>query len=313
MPCYHPIPGWFAKSVNETGKRSVVFDVNAGFKDKPVSIPCGSCIGCRLERARQWAVRCVHESKLHEENCFVTLTYDDKKLPDNMSLRPRDYVLFMKRLRKHFGAGVRFFQCGEYGDDTARPHHHALLFNCGFSDRVFYRNSASGCGKLYTSRLLEDLWGHGFCTIGSASFEAAGYIARYSLKKVFGPAADSYYGVRVPEYVTMSRRPGIGADWFKRYWRDWYPSDELVVDGNVSKPPRYYDDLVEKVDGKALREVKRRRIAALIGDENNSGSRLLVREAVKLAAVRNLSGCEDYRQAGPGSLPSIYCEDYGHV
>ena len=119
MPCYHPIPGYRAKSTNPSGKRSIVFNLSEGFKNFAVSVPCGRCIGCRLERARQWSIRCIHEASLYEANCFVTLTYDDDNLPLDGSLRPRDMVLFLKRLRKRFGPGIRFFQCGEYGDKSS--------------------------------------------------------------------------------------------------------------------------------------------------------------------------------------------------
>lgn len=302
-----------AKSVNPTGKRSVVFDISLGFKDKPVELPCGTCVGCRLDKSRQWAARCVHESKAYDENAFVTLTYEDDRLPEDGSLRPRDFVLFMKRLRKKFGAGVRFFQCGEYGEKLQRPHHHALLFNCSFPDLVFYRNSETGSGTLYTSRVLEGLWGHGFCTVGAVTAQSAGYIARYALKKVFGPGAESHYRGRVPEYLTMSRRPGIGAAWFSRYWRDWYPSDEVIVEGSPIKPPRFYDDLVERVDPALLRSVKRKRVEAQLASPDNSGARLLVREAVKMAAVKSVSGCESLREVSPGPVPYYYSEEFGHV
>lgn len=305
MPCYHPIPGWLAKSVNKSGKRSVVFNVSEGYKDKVLSVPCGKCIGCRLERSRQWAVRCMHEAKLWERNCFVTLTYEDEKLPADGSLRPRDFVLFMKRLRARFGAGIRFFHCGEYGLESERPHHHCLLFNHDFDDRVFYRGGQGGDSKLYTSKECERLWGHGFCTIGDASYESAGYIARYSLKKVYGPAADGHYKGRVPEYLTMSRRPGIGSAHARRFLSDWYPSDEVIVNGSPTKPPRYYDGILEGVDAEALRKVKARRVAAALSDADATGSRLIVREEVKLGAIRNLGKCESVKVVQPGPLPEI--------
>ena len=125
--------------------------------DKPVELPCGRCIGCKLERARQWAVRCMHEAALHEANCFVTLTYEDDKLPPDGGLRPRDFVLFMKRLRKRYGNGIRFFHCGEYGEKFLRPHHHVLLFNHDWPDKRVCRTSKSG-ESLYSSGELESLW-----------------------------------------------------------------------------------------------------------------------------------------------------------
>lgn len=287
MPCYHPLPGWWAKRVNESGKRGIVFDVSAGFKDKPVEVPCGKCIGCRLERSRQWAVRCMHESKLWESSVFVTLTYET--VPPGGSLCPRDFVLFMKKLRLA-RPGVRFFQCGEYGDMLERPHHHAILFNCFFPDQRYYKSR--GEIRLYTSKELEKIWSHGQCSIGSVTFESAAYVARYAMKKVYGNEA--HYGGRVPEYVTMSRRPGIGAGFLERFRSDIYPSDEVIVRGVRCRPPRYYDNVLESDSPsvyarlKGVRRRKMREEIAKLGGEHENAKKLIVREVVKTAALSNL-------------------------
>lgn len=285
MACYHPLSAWYAQSRNEkTGRRPITFRFAEGFKDRPVSVPCGTCLGCRLERAREWAVRCMHEAALHERSCFVTLTYDDAHLPEGRSLKPDDMVRFLKRLRHRQGGGVRFFQCGEYGDENGRPHHHAILFGVDFPDREFYRER--GGVRLDTSATLAQLWPYGFSTVGEVTFDSAGYVARYTLKKV-GTSNLPKSGL-VPEYLTMSRRPGIGRGWIDRYVKDVYPSDELVVNGHVTKPPRYYDDQAAKLMPKSLEEVKTRRRGAGASDPDATGSRLVVREVVKSAAVRGL-------------------------
>ena len=74
---------------------------------------------------------------MHMFNSFVTLTYDDDHLPEYNSLNYKHFQDFMKRLRKSHN-GVRFYMCGEYGEDFSRPHYHALLFNCFFPDRSFF-------------------------------------------------------------------------------------------------------------------------------------------------------------------------------
>lgn len=285
MPCYHPLPAWVAKRRNASGKRSVVFKFADGFKDRPVDLPCGRCIGCRLERARQWAVRCMHEASLYDANCFLTLTYSPENVPDKGSLRPEDMVKFLKRLRAKFGK-VRFFQCGEYGENFQRPHHHVLLFGFEFPDRVVH--SVRDGMTLYRSAELEKLWPFGFCTIGAVTFESAGYVARYSMKKVTGPGADAHYRGRVPEYLTMSRRPGIGRGWIEKFSSDVYPSDELVVRGHVCKPPKYYDGVQEKADPVGMKELREARKLAKVSDPESSGRRLVVRERVKKASISNL-------------------------
>lgn len=289
MSCYHPLPAWYSRKLGTSGKRGITFRPGDGFKDRPLEVPCGTCVGCQLERSRQWAVRCLHESKLHEDNCFVTLTYGET--PPGGSLRPVDFVEFMKRLRWHHGEGIRFFQCGEYGDELGRPHHHALLFNLRFPDLRFYKES-SGV-RLYTSAKLDSLWGHGFCSVGDVSFESAAYIARYTMKKVHGPAAAAHYGDRVPEYLTMSRRPGIGRGWVEKYRHQTYRNDELVVRGHPCKPPRYYDQVQEKEAPTVLARVKARRRVLSAVQAKSLRSQLgpsapYVRERVKEAAISNL-------------------------
>ncbi len=131
MACYYPLRAW--RGPGRTGALSIAW-TRQGSSHVELQLPCGQCIGCRLERSRQWAVRCMHEASLYSFNSFVTLSYSPECLPSLDSLCVRDFQLFMKRLRKQFSK-VRFFHCGEYGDDTRRPHYHALLFNLHFDDR----------------------------------------------------------------------------------------------------------------------------------------------------------------------------------
>lgn len=283
MPCYHPLPGWFSKTINASGKRSIVFNIRDGAADLKAEIPCGRCLGCRLERSRQWAIRCMHEARLHQDNAFVTLTYNDEQLAQlplastgKPSLNPRHFVLFMKRLRKEFGEGIRFFQCGEYGEKTLRPHHHALLFNLRFPDQRLW--SGSNSHRTYVSEQLESLWGHGICTIDEVNFATASYVARYSMKKVFGPAADEHYQGRQPEYLTMSRRPGIGSGFFDKYQEEIYNRDSCIVNGRQVKPPSYYDNKLAKLDDERFLIIKDARKLAAKSNANNKPERLRVRE-----------------------------------
>lgn len=287
MACYHPVEGYLSRVRNASGKRSVVFSVEEGFIDKPVSVPCGRCIGCRLEYARQWAVRCMHEASLYERNCFVTLTYEDKYLPPDGGLCPRDMVLFLKRLRKRYDYPIRYFQCGEYGERLGRPHHHVLLFNHDFADKVAL-NNVFGERNVWRSKELEELWPFGRSEIGTVTFESAGYVARYSMKKVTGAAAADWYMGRHPEYLTMSRRPGIGYGWLMKFAADVYPDDMLIVNGVRCKPPRFYDEMLAKRFPKLMAELKRKRARAAVDSPDNTGKRLLDREAVQVSRVKFL-------------------------
>lgn len=300
MPCYHPILGYRSRLINSSGKRSIVFNPNEGYADMPVTVPCGKCIGCRLERSRNWAIRCMHEASCHDENCFITLTFNSDNLDPAGSLRKEDFQKFMKRLRKHFAPQkIRYFHCGEYGDQLSRPHHHACLFGFDFHDKIFLTEKSGTV--LYTSPTLEKLWPFGFSTIGSVTFESAAYVARYVMKKLSYPEADTpeadaarqlfvqHYEDKIPEYVTMSRRPGIGHDWFHKYKTDVYPSDEIIVRSQFKcKPPSYYDNLYDLTNAEEFAQIKRLRKKAAAENKDNSLARLQVKEKIKLSKTKQL-------------------------
>lgn len=295
MACFHPL-----KAVRRSG-RVVVLGAADGKLSQldngrdAFELPCGQCVGCRLERSRQWAMRCVHESQMHEHSVFVTLTYDDEHVPGR-SLVYRDFQLFMKRLRKAKGR-VRFYMCGEYGENFGRPHFHACLFGCFFEDRVHFRSLPSG-SSIYTSEELSKIWKNGFASIGDVTFESAAYIARYVMKKVTGDAADMHYvdgdtgEVLEPEFNSMSLKPGIGAGWFERFRSDVFGRDgafdRVVMRGIEMKPPKYYDKLLEKADSFAKEYVSFQRYVRSCEDgfqEDTTPERLAVRESVAKARL----------------------------
>lgn len=290
MTCYYPLDGWRSKVPGVNGKRAITFNPSEGYGDLPMQVPCGQCIGCRLEKSRQWALRCMHEASLHEDNCFLTLTYNDENLPANNSLNLRDFQLFMKRLRKAYGSNIRFFHCGEYGEKNGRPHYHAIIFNFDFPDKVLY--SVRDGNRLFTSVALDNLWRRGFCSIGTVTFESAAYVARYCLKKVVGKDSDKFYERIDPstgevvqvakEYATMSRRPGIGQGWYEKFRGETYRDDFVIRDGVKMRPPKAYDKYLESDDPVLHRKIvgARKRQAAKHAD-NNTPERLRVRETVQ--------------------------------
>lgn len=292
MPCYHPLLGYRSLSINPSGKRSIVFNKNQGFADMPVELPCGQCIGCRLDRSRQWAIRCVHEASLYENNCFITLTYNDENLPKDNSLCVEHFQLFMKKLRKKYGKGIRYFHCGEYGENFGRPHYHACIFNFDFRDKKVLKTLQDGT-NYYVSEKLNELWEYGFTMIGDVTFESAAYVARYITKKITGKNAFEHYNKinyetgeiiaeRRPEYVTMSRKPGIGKPWLDKFSTDVYPEDYIVLRGKKLKPPKYYNAQYEKVYPSDYEKIKNRRIVnAKKHFYNNTRDRLTVRETIQ--------------------------------
>lgn len=285
MPCYKPLTAWYTSSGDvvfvDTLKRNDII--------KTLSLPCGQCIGCRLERSRQWAMRCMHEASLHSENSFVTLTYDDAHCPASGSLDYPEFQRFMKRLRRHFAPReVRFYMCGEYGPELGRPHFHACLFGVDFPDKVYFSKGPND-DRIYTSAILDRLWSCGFSTVGALSFESAAYVARYCVSKVTGDAAESHYGGRVPEFNHMSLKPGIGTGFFEKWHSDIYPHDYVVVNGKEVKPPKYYDRLYSRLEPDVFEDLKfLREQDGRSRWEDNTDERLAVKAVVAAAKSRLL-------------------------
>lgn len=293
MPCYSPIVA-FRRDV-PGHKADIRF--REFIDSRQFNLPCGRCVGCRLEQSRQWAVRIMHENSLHERSCFITLTYDEVHLPPDLSLDVAVWQKFAKRMRKELGS-FRFFHAGEYGSVNFRPHYHAIIFGHDFSfDRM--QGNISSSSPLFVSPTLQRLWPYGHHSIGDVTFESAAYVARYVLKKVTGQMADSHYErVRAvdgeifrvaPEHVTMSRRPGIGVDWFSKYSSDVYPHDRVISRGYPAKPPRAYDKLLERDNPLMFEEIKSRRELANSEREVDTRLRLLQREAFIKSKLRTLS------------------------
>lgn len=313
MACFKPEQAFYGVGRTANGKRKLVFPrTEAGqraaaywSKGEVVELPCGRCEGCRLERAQQLALRCQQEASLWDENVFVTLTYCEDYLPrvgGVPTLRPRDFQLFMKRLRK-VRSGVRFVQAGEYGR-LGRPHHHALLFNCSFPDKVVLQ-ARRARAILYRSSELEGLWPWGYSSIGEVTYESAAYVARYTLKKI-APVVPGQSGdervdsgsgcvvAREPEYMTMSLKPGIGAGWYEKFKGDVFPLDEVVTRGGRKfRPPRYYERLYEREDPEGFAKVKAKRVSlpdpdsyCVVDGKGELHTRLMARRELAVRKVK---------------------------
>lgn len=287
MACYKPLTAYrtFAGDVvfAERSRHDIVANLE---------LPCGRCIGCRLERSRQWSVRCQHEAMLHRDNCFVTLTYDSDHLPAFGSLVPRHAQLFVKRLRKlRSGQRFKFYMCGEYGEQLGRPHYHFNFFGLDFRDRKVWRKSQSGYDQ-WTSQELSRLWTYGRATVSDFSSRTAAYTARYVIDKINGDAAQKHYS-RVdpdtgevvdlePEFSRMSK--GIGEDYLRLYYDQIFPTGHVVVDGREQRAPRYYDRKLKRMA--AMDEVQYNRwLTGRAYAEHGTAERLAVREVVAKARL----------------------------
>lgn len=301
MACFHPLLAW------QRGEGKPVFSLSSTAGYRPLTLPCGQCIGCRLERSQDWAVRCVHEASLHAFSVFLTLTYNDENCP--LSLRYKDFQDFMKRLRQWAARRgkprLSFFMCGEYGEQLMRPHFHVLVFGLIFEDREALKKLPSGA-QLYRSSELEGLWRCGFSSIGDVTYESAAYVARYAAKSAlsghdgkrrdvtqgFVDAETGEFVPFVPEFCRMSLRcgekgepGGIGARWFAKYGEEVFPRDRVRIDDKDRGVPRYYDKLLERTSVFALEFQKWIR-SQLVNESELTSSRMQAREAVMKAGLR---------------------------
>lgn len=307
MACYHPLKG-FAVGNTDSGKvkyKITSYDVDhvelvngnwipVSYTDRGmqaeavvrsfIEIPCGKCIGCRLEYSRQWANRCMLELQYHDSAYFVTLTYDDFNIPVSYypdpetgeaqkcyTLCKRDYQLWMKRLRKAFPDDkIRFFASGEYGSDTLRPHYHAIIFGLHLDDLTVYKQQRGY--TYYNSPSLQRTWTNGYAVVGAVTWETAAYVARYVMKKATGFLEREYELLNIePEFSLMSRKPGIARQYFDDH-PDLYDYEYINVStpdgGRKFRPPRYYDKLFDVVDPDRMSEIKDVRKAKAIANTN---------------------------------------------
>lgn len=262
MSCYHPLVGLWKGDYTDSGKKKYVIEGNVDPSDvpfvyDPVLIPCGKCIGCRLDYSRSWADRMMLELETAKKAIFVTLTYDnehapwsqfdDADFPMYATLDKRDCQLFMKRLRKHFeDRRIRFFLAGEYGPSTLRPHYHAIVFGLGLDDfpdlRMHGRNELGQ--QYYISDLFTKIWSCGHCLLSDVSWKTCAYVARYVTKKLNGPLSIDY-AIRnvLPEFSLMSRRPGIGREYLEQHPEclDFQSINLTTPEGGLKlRIPKYY-------------------------------------------------------------------------
>lgn len=248
-----------------------------GGSAREVLLPCGQCIGCRLDYSREWADRCVLEAKLWPYNWWATLTYDDEHLTTDEVidlktgevapagiLKPDDLTLFLKRLRRHWEyahghQGIRYYGCGEYGSKFHRPHFHVCLFNLPMFDLKHWY-SRNGYATM-TSEELSRIWGNGIVTVNELSWENAAYTARYMLKKAKGQEAEKWKASGLQqEFIRSSRDPGIGYGYYALHKEEIYKTDGVLIKGSLHSPPRYFDKLYQIENPEHWEEVQQRRL-----------------------------------------------------
>ena len=237
---------------------------------------------------------------MHDENSFLTLTYNQENMPKDKSISKKELSNFIKRLRRKIEPKkIRFFGCGEYGNKpNSRPHYHVCVFGYSFPDRKIHTYGKKTKFKnkfkkgndhsLYTSKMLEEVWKKGFSTLGELTFESAGYTARYVMKKIIGPYQEYEYEGIEPEFALMSRMPGIGKTWLEKYMTDIYPKDFHTINGNKVKPTRYYDSIYKKLYPEEFKEIKENRILEKEKMPYESSIRQYHKEKYRIAITKTL-------------------------
>lgn len=305
MPCYQPLERIeFTNSnyMNKNGKiskKAIVLSCNKNYEDvtngqeiKRMLIPCGQCIGCRLDYSREWANRGYLESLLHEQNYFITLTYDDNHLPmaefkehegkiyikDDTwkgTLVKKDLQLFFKRLRDRIPK-FTYLACGEYGEEGERPHYHAILFGAKLPTESFYKPRLINKEWYYQNKIIEECWvtsegrnkkGEplGISNISEANWNTIAYTARYVVKKQTGIYANEEYAKKgqEKEFITVSKNPAIGKEYFNLHHMDIMESDKVMIHNKTGTyectRPRYFDKLIEKYHEEELEKTKDKR------------------------------------------------------
>lgn len=349
MVCYHPLKGFNVAPSDSSKKKMIICsqDVQSvqyygGFWHRDtlnvvspmaekviydsIDIPCGKCIGCRLDYSRQWADRCLLESTYYDSNYFVTLTYDDKHLPLNYyltedgeegvsaTLVKKDLQDFNKRLRKwqdkEFSNKIRFYGCGEYGGQTHRPHYHVIYFGLILNDLVFYKRSSLGF-DLYNSQSLTDIWDAGHVVVASVNWKTCAYVSRYVTKKLNGSYSAEYETFNfIPEFSVMSRRPGIGRQYYEDNKEHLFNTNFVSVPTLEGEkriyPPNYFIDLLEDDDLELYTSLKEKRssraeslssLKLSLTDNDNLGM-LESEEVVKLQKLKTLKRSDCSWQGG---------------
>lgn len=207
-------------------------------KEGDLLLPCGKCYECLSKRASDWALRCQHEISLHKENTFITLTYDDENIPD-LDSRKTNFQKFLKRLRKKTCSKISYVVSHEFGSSTQRIHHHAILFGYDFPEQIKYKKTPKG-SQLFTSKELDELWGHGFTSIGEANAQTAYYIAAYSIKGNFvDKMQEDGEIITYKDTMDCSKHPAIGLKYFAQ-------NAKQLIDSKTTLP-RYYSKKLKEI------------------------------------------------------------------
>ena len=249
MSCYHPMQVWYRPG--EKVKFSKPKEHLPLYR--LITIPCGQCIGCKLDHSKDWVCRLLMELETNPNAIFLTLTYDDKNCP--IELKKRDLQNFFKRLRHYFkDRKIKYYACGEYGPNTFRPHYHLIIFGLDF----FELDKHKLRDNLYTSDIISKIWKKGFISFNAVDSTNIAYTTHYTLKKAFKQTYDvmkTKNMIIAPEFQVCSK--GLGLDYFNLKKDDILANNgHLFFSGIEYSLPRYFIDKLGE-DSKDYKRIKK--------------------------------------------------------
>lgn len=253
MKCYDPVLCYTDPKGNKQYRHfSLATDLFILKHQGHLVFNCGQCLHCRKKRAYELAARCVLHASLYRHNCFLTLTYDEKKDNYHNVFEYPDIQKFKKKLRNTYRAfysdiktrkkrnyyyqKIEIFNVHEYGKN-GKKHWHLIVFNHQFKDRTMY--SKSNGIPLYTSSILDGLWTHGFSTIGDVSEASAMYQAQYCEK-------DFKNGHAGTSKKSDSKHSGLGKAYFDKHYSQILKLGYIPFNGRKMPLPRYFIKLARK-------------------------------------------------------------------
>lgn len=254
MPCTQPKHGY---SDPDDNGRFTHMSPDHLYHDSLLTVNCGHCYDCLVKRQADWSLRAAHELQYHDESSFTLLTYRDSAIASHGDLVHRHWQLFAKRLRESYGA-FRFLLSHEKSPTTGRPHIHLLCFGLDLMEEAEPIQTNNQM-QLYRSPRLDALWGHGYCHIGTATPESAGYTAGYVTGKLqdhmdswrparFRKRVHNSIHRRTHAYQAMSTQPGLGFKFYQDYKHQMFDSDGALRTGpkHYQRIPQYYRTLYQK-------------------------------------------------------------------
>ena len=202
------------------------------------TFPCGRCVACKIQRTSQWTLRLMHELDYHNTSSFVTLTYDEAHVPDE--LKPKHLQDFFKRLRSHnVDRRIKYYACGEYGETFGRPHYHIIMYGIGVKEK----------------EVIQDSWHFGFVKLGTVTPQSIRYVVSYIMDKEQSIAMSEFVGKKQPPFQRSSQ--GLGKQWLLENKEEVLKSLVIKSKGKELSLPKYYWNLIrDDVDDKTLDMIK---------------------------------------------------------